>query len=120
MSTDAVSEFGRYRPEADIFYLWENMTKIKLMADYQCFPLWGVSLDKIGNIDPNDLPISADLKACLLAWATTYNKTLNWDDPVSSGFLTEAAELQFKSDGLDLGKRLEIELGNTYSVQIKI
>ncbi|MHC5729637.1 MAG: hypothetical protein ACYTXY_37035 [Nostoc sp.] len=32
--------------------------KIKLMADYGCYPLWWVSSDKIGNIDPETLPLS--------------------------------------------------------------
>ncbi|BDI18607.1 hypothetical protein ANSO36C_44090 [Nostoc cf. commune SO-36] len=32
--------------------------KIKLMPDYGCYPLWWVSSDKIGNIDPETLPLS--------------------------------------------------------------
>jgi len=35
---------------------------IKLMADYQCFPLWEASPGKVGNVDPNTLPISEGLK----------------------------------------------------------
>lgn len=41
------------------------MKTIKLMADYDCFPLWKSSPGEVGNIDPEDLPISYDLKAYL-------------------------------------------------------
>ena len=43
--------------------------KIKLMADYQCFPLWDASQEGGGrNIDPDELPISLSLKARLNLW----------------------------------------------------
>ena len=32
--------------------------KIKLMADYGCYPLWWVNSQKIGDIDPETLPLS--------------------------------------------------------------
>ncbi len=34
------------------------MKRIKLMADYDCYPLWLDSDDEVGNIDPDVLPIS--------------------------------------------------------------
>ena len=27
--------------------------KIKLMPDYECYPLWGLNIDNIGNIEPS-------------------------------------------------------------------
>ncbi|KES16178.1 hypothetical protein GASC598I20_006050, partial [Gilliamella apicola SCGC AB-598-I20] len=34
------------------------MKKIKLMADYECYPLWIDSDNEVGNIDPDSLLIS--------------------------------------------------------------
>jgi hypothetical protein len=55
-------------------------TKIKLMADYGCYPLWWVSGDLVGNIDPAKLPLSHETINRLYKWAAVYNTTLNWDD----------------------------------------
>lgn len=32
--------------------------KIKLMADYDCYPVW--DMDEIGEIDPSELPLSKE------------------------------------------------------------
>jgi hypothetical protein len=96
------------------------MKQIKLMADYQCFPLWGVSKEDIGNINPRDLPISNELKNSLLAWGKAYDHTLNMDDPMSSGFPTAEDELQFKEIGRALAARLSSELGDDYQVIVKV
>jgi hypothetical protein len=45
------------------------MKNIKLMADYQCHPLWNMSPGEYGDINPDDLPISQELKDQLNAWA---------------------------------------------------
>ena len=34
--------------------------RIKLMADYECFPLWGQSDDLPINIDPQTLPLTSE------------------------------------------------------------
>jgi hypothetical protein len=33
-----------------------KVEKIKLMADYGCYPLWWVNSDKTGDIDPETMP----------------------------------------------------------------
>jgi hypothetical protein len=96
------------------------MKTIKLMPDYQCFPLWEASPGEVGNINPEDLPISPDLKAQLAAWAKIYDATLNIDDPACSGFQSDEAEAEFKRVGNDLGQRLRGELGPDFTVRIKI
>jgi hypothetical protein len=96
------------------------MKRIKLMADYGCFPLWGVSLNEIGNINPDDLPLSVGLKDDLLAWGRTYDQTLNMDDPSKSGFRTAEDESEFKHAGLRLGEKLKDELGEDFFVQVKV
>ena len=36
------------------------MKKIKLMLDYGCSPLWWDQEDRVGNIEPNDLPLTEE------------------------------------------------------------
>jgi hypothetical protein len=52
--------------------------KIELMADYQCYPLWWIEPDKVGNIDPKTLPLSQETLNRLEKWADAYyyNETL--------------------------------------------
>jgi hypothetical protein len=96
------------------------MRAIKLMPDYQCFPLWEASPGVIGNINPDDLPLSDELKQALSAWADEYDATLNLSDPASSGFSDVEAEKLFRQKGIALGERLRVELGGGYSVVVKI
>lgn len=96
------------------------MRIIKLMADYQCFPLWEASPGKIGNIDPNTLPISEGLKLKLEKWADMYDATLDYDDPVKSGFINPEDEARFKMEGERIGKKLKDELGSGYTIIVKV
>jgi hypothetical protein len=96
------------------------MRKIKVMADYQCFPLWEASAGVAGNIDPDSLPISDLLKHDLLEWADRFDATLDLDDPVNSRFKNEAEERDFRDEGEHLAKRLQDELGDEYEVVKKI
>jgi hypothetical protein len=96
------------------------MRTIKLMADYQCYPLWGVPPDELGDINPDTLPISQNLKMQLIKWAQTFDATLNMNDPASSGFLSDQEEVEFKKIGHELGERLQNELGSEFDVKVKI
>lgn len=91
------------------------MKVLKLMAEYGCFPLWGVS-PEVGNIDPDELPISYQLKRDLDSWALKYDKTLDVSYPPDSGFLSESEEAEFRREGECLLERLKLELGAGYSV----
>ena len=75
------------------------MKKIKLMPDYGCFPIWGMDDDNFGNIDPYSLPISKSLAEELLGWANKYDKTLNIDEPINSGFENIEKENILKYEG---------------------
>ncbi|NHB62293.1 hypothetical protein [Photorhabdus sp. RW14-46] len=92
------------------------MKRIKLMVDYDCYPLWLDSDDEVGNIDPDVLPISDSLKEELNNWSKQYDETLNLDDPLSSGFSTPEAETVFKEKGQYLREKLQTELNNGYEV----
>lgn len=96
------------------------MRAIKLMADYQCFPLWEASPGVVGNIDPKDLPISLSLQQRLMAWAAKFDATLNMNDPASSGFESERAASEFRKEGEVLAQRLQDELGAAYVVAKKL
>jgi hypothetical protein len=90
------------------------------MADYKCFPLWEASPGVVGNINPQDLPISWPLKQELMAWAAKFDATLDIDNPVSSGFKNEELANQFQQEGEILAQRLQEELRATCVVTKKL
>lgn len=95
------------------------MTRIlKLMTDYGCFSLWEYADDGdlIDNVNPDDLPLKADLKAALRAWANAYDKTLNQAYPPDSGFANPAEEEAFENEGRRLWTELQAQLGPKYRV----
>ena len=92
------------------------MRVIKLMADYQCFPLWDAATGSVGNINPDDLPISYSLRSRLMAWAAVFDATLDMNDPASSGFESEEAANDFRIEGVALAQQLQDELGKAYAV----
>ncbi len=89
--------------------------KIKLMADYGCFPLWAIG-DEPRNLNPSELPLSPALTQALLDWAAQYDQTLNWNDPIHSGFPDAHAEQLFMYQGKILFERLQHELGQQYEL----
>jgi hypothetical protein len=90
--------------------------RIKLMADYYCYPLWGMDQDNIGDIDPKTLPLNESLINQLEAWSKIYDLTLNREDPNSSGFLSEADKQAFEDKGIELWRKLCQELSDNYEV----
>lgn len=92
------------------------MKKIRVMADYHTYPLW-VSIDNDfeNNINPENLPISADLIAKLMNWAKQYDSILNLEDPASSDFPSKE-EQNFMNEGKTLSVQLQQELGSAYEV----
>ncbi|MFN6539639.1 MAG: hypothetical protein RM021_025280 [Nostoc sp. EkiNYC01] len=90
---------------------------IKLMADYGCYPLWWVSSDKVGNIDPETLPLIPETISRLEKWAEVYDAKLNWQNPGDSvGFSSLEAEAAFENEGISLWKQLQKELLPNYEV----
>lgn len=92
------------------------MKIIKLMADYQCHPLWDVSPENYGDISPEGLLITSELKDRLREWAERYDAILNINDPASSGFRNEEEEKRFIDDGYKLARLLQDELGDFYKI----
>jgi hypothetical protein len=92
------------------------MKKIRVMADYDCFPLWWSEPDFVANIDPSTLPISQSLHYDLMAWAGEFTATLDRIEGRNSGFKTDAEYVDFNSKGNALTERLQTELNGEYSV----
>jgi hypothetical protein len=90
--------------------------QIKLMTDYESWPLWWAGDADPGNIDPNTLPLSAATIARLEAWANAFDATLNRDDPASSDFPSDAAFESFEAEGRALWRQLRDELAPQYQV----
>ncbi|CAM3417695.1 CdiI immunity protein domain-containing protein [Bordetella sputigena] len=93
------------------------MKKIKLMADYHCYPVWDLS-GPYRDIDPDELPISDNLKSRLMEWARTYDGILNMDDPAASDFETPEARRAFEACGRHLAEQLQKELGPDFLVSV--
>lgn len=91
--------------------------KIKVMSDYQSCPLWDLGPDGPRNLDPSELPLSADLKRSLDEWARRFDATLVIDDPARSGFTDPLEEQAFDEEGLQLATRLKAELGGESTVE---
>jgi hypothetical protein len=96
------------------------MKNIRLMADYHCYPLWNMSLEEYGDMAPSELPISEELQLKLLAWAATYDETLDVDYPPNSGFKSRELEQEFKREGERLVENLKIELGPDFCISLKV
>ena len=86
------------------------------MPDYDCYPLWHAGGEDVGNINPDNLPLSKETVERLDRWAKAYDLTLNREDPPSSGFESEEASIKFDEEGQTLWKILQQELGPEYQV----
>lgn len=91
------------------------MRNIKLMADYECFALWDE--DAVDNLNPDELPISENLKSRIHRWEEAFDATLNRSDPANSGFATIEDLRRFDEEGMDLWRQLRQELGDEYVVR---
>lgn len=100
-----------------------DVMNLRLMPDYDCHPVWEISHDGVRNVDPNDLPISDQLKSHIRHWAERFDATLCAGDPASSGFASPADEADFEREGLRLWAALRAELGEravvTYFSQLE-
>lgn len=86
---------------------------LKLMADYECWPLWDTSEGEFENVDPATLDIPGDLIRRLAAWAEAFDATLNRDDPGRSGFTNSRQHEAFEMEGVALWWQLQIVFPDT-------
>ncbi|MCW2641339.1 MAG: hypothetical protein JWP76_3645 [Dactylosporangium sp.] len=90
---------------------------IKVMAEYESFPLWQRDSSGTANVDPTTLPISPVLAEELLRWADAFDGTLNRSDPANSGFPDPGAEDDFYEQGQRLARRLVDDLAGRYAIE---
>ncbi|QCP54404.1 hypothetical protein FAZ95_36350 [Trinickia violacea] len=96
------------------------MRKINVMAEHQFYPLWDMSPGMYGDLDPNTLPISVELKQQFADWAQMFDETLDMSEPAKSGFKSAEAEAAFKVKGVQLAEQLRKELGGDYLVSVTV
>ncbi len=89
---------------------------LKLMPDYECYPLWLTDGNRFENIDTSDLPISDALKYLLKKWQDGYESIYNPDDPARSGFKSHAEKKEFVADGALIYKMLLDELKDSFEL----
>jgi hypothetical protein len=90
------------------------LQRIKLMPEYNCYPLW--DRDDGGDIEPWELPLSEATIERLLNWQKIYDGIIDWDDPASAGFASEQEKIAFEIEGISLWKQLQKELGDEYEI----
>ncbi len=86
--------------------------QITLMPDHGCSPLWMYDAHElVDNPDPDELPVTADLKVALERWSAAYEGTRDLEYPLNSGFATPAEEEAFEAEGRRLCAELQAQLG---------
>jgi hypothetical protein len=93
--------------------------QIKLMPDYQCYPLWLSGNEGPANIDPATLPLSSETILRLERWANIFDNWMNLDDPASTPEPPDDEVAAFEDEGKALWKQLQLELGPTYHIFYK-
>ncbi len=89
-------------------------SRIKVMTDYDCPPLWNG--DSVGPIEPRSLDLPESLILGLEAWHKWYDETLVRDDPATSGFSSDGELALFVATGELLATRLANVLGDATEV----
>src|SRR5438309_259678 len=93
---------------------------IRLMADYRCFPLWYSGGDRVGELAPEDVPLSPDTRQGLERWADWFDSTLNFDDPAASPLWSAADREAFDQEGFRLWRSVRTELGESWRVDYHV
>lgn len=90
--------------------------RLRLMAEFDCFPLWKQTTDGVENIAPASLAVSPELQRDINAWANAWQATFNRSDPLASGFTSALDEVRFDEAGRELWARLQKELRSDFEV----
>lgn len=89
--------------------------QIKLMLDYQCWPLWFAGDgEEIGNIDPRTLPLNIETIKDLEVWSEVFDSQLNLQYPkniFSGKELSNEEWDNLEKEGIRLWKKLIEEFG---------
>ena len=80
---------------------------LRLMADYECYPIWDPA--SMANVDPATLDLPPDLATALRAWGDEYTATLDRSNPAASGFPDVPSARSWLRTGDELAARLRAE-----------
>jgi hypothetical protein len=83
-------------------------TRIKVMADYGCDPLWALDEERYGCFAPDMIGLSPELSADLNAWAADFDTSFNADDP-AAGVWSDERYAAHTAEGRRLAARLKRE-----------
>lgn len=83
-------------------------SRIKLMADYGCDPIWAMDDDIYGCFPPEDLNLSEDLVGAIKAWAADYETSIDPDDP-ATGLWSDKQRTAHETEGRRLAILLKRE-----------
>jgi len=90
--------------------------KLKVMADYYCYPLWLIDQNDLKNISPESLLLDTKMIQQLYEWAGKYDSILDLNDPRNSGFPSPQAHRAFVDSGLQIAKELIKHIDATWSI----
>lgn len=91
--------------------------RIRLHADYECYPLWIEKEDGLSNVEPSTLSlVPSPLAERITRWGEEYDKTYKPDDPIESGFPAPDEERAFDATGETLWQELKETLGDEHEV----
>lgn len=92
---------------------------LRLWAAYMEEPIMVKETDIFSHCDVQTLPISDDLKEAIQAWDDEYQSTFDSAYPPDSGFSSPYAQAAHTRQGAELAERLQMELGDAYSVEYR-
>jgi hypothetical protein len=81
---------------------------IKVMADYDCHPLWALDEDLVGDFPPEDIGVSAELCRDLKEWAQSFNASLDRENPADT-LVTPEEHAAHEQKGRQLAIRIARE-----------
>lgn len=94
------------------------MRKLRFVFDYYTYPIWEELDDGLDNLEPDELPISQELKQSIYALDDKYQETYDASYPPNSGFKTEEEKRFFIEERLTLFNRLKAELPNNFKITL--
>lgn len=84
-------------------------SRIKLMAEVGCYPLWALDDDLDGCFAPEELPLSQELISDIDAWAEANEASYDPENPAESPWTLEQFDAH-EAEGRKLAVRLKREL----------
>lgn len=92
------------------------MKQLVLACEYLAPPIFIRSNERVGHVDLDELPVSAELKEAIAAWDRNFQITFDESYPPDSGFSSEGERLEHEKRGIELIARLRKELGHDYLI----